>query len=1119
MADNENDSLDALRAELRTWLAKGQQLEARLSALEAQHASTSDPQDALIPTDPEVLPAAPPVPIEAPVRVVTPPPLPRRLSLPDTPEDTDTTPIPPVPSPLPPSGPGLDDLIWGYLRKLGPKEPMTWEMALGTYWLPRAAVLVLGIGVVWLMGFAINRFADAWWMPHLRIAIGAVLSVALLAWGKREEAKRPGFARVLLSGGFGLSYFVAFATHFVPFSRIIPSPQPTLVLLSGLVAVWLVLAHRRRSRLLALGVVALGHATVALSTLTLAQPTPWAILGLLSLSSASGFFLARHRWFTVAAAGLAGSYCNHFFWLAKSPGSDAPLDFIVAMAILVAYGLIFAVAEFLAPESLRRRGVALRWRTAYVAANSTAVLLLGIGLMHSFPFSKPHLHVFYFLFSGALCAMGWAYRTKRAEDPLFGAYFTKASVVFTLGLAAYFHGASLTLSLALEAVALLEAARRSGQLLTRLLALGALGITLMQGFAFVVDAAPVAYGVPGHLGLSVSAALSVAALLAFALRWQQAAWSGPDLALAYGPRWFKAWLWSLGCGTLAPAPRPARPMAGLLVSELAAVAAALLGLALLSLLAANQDAATLASGAALIAALAAVTWGARPLVHASWLWTAAALVLWHAYAAPLQLLAYTSTGWTSGALNALSVLLPLLLLSELSRRANPSTWSLQSPVARAVPYVYAGLAVEVATLASSGLMHPVHQAAVLSLVVCGALLYAALCGAAPVSVFAAALAVIAAVSMTVVPLPLTHPAWQFAAMLALAAAAVATDRNVSGDHKGLCLVHSPLGRYVLYLVAAWAVVMFGSTYFEAVLGAPLLLAAALLTAAAMLRLTPQPICAAATLVAVSAAALWFAGYNLSESHQLHPMLWHAGSVFLVLGLAGLDRWFARQRAFPRAVPGALVITAAWGTLLIYADPWVFHSNAEWTWIVAAALLVLYGVPFRARTPIVLGVLTAAATTALLLSRAADNAHNTLELVVSFGVAILFWFGIERGAARFLPRMSRIQESLRPWIEGVLTAVPCILLAIWVERMPYLGAEYLSVGWTLAAVAMLAAGVGTGQRFYRYAGLITFALVLYRLILIDSRGLDTVYRILGMIFLGLVLLGVAYGYLKARDRQT
>ena len=152
MAGNENDSLEILRAEVQAWLAQGQRLEARLDALEAQRAS--EPGIAQAPPPP-----VPPLIAQAPLRAAAPPPLPRRLSLPDTPAGPPATSSPAVPSPLPPSGPGLDEHVWSFLRKLGPKEPMTWEMALGTYWLPRAAVLVLGIGVVWLMGFAINRFS------------------------------------------------------------------------------------------------------------------------------------------------------------------------------------------------------------------------------------------------------------------------------------------------------------------------------------------------------------------------------------------------------------------------------------------------------------------------------------------------------------------------------------------------------------------------------------------------------------------------------------------------------------------------------------------------------------------------------------------------------------------------------------------------------------------------------------------------------------------------------------------------------------------------------------------------------------------------------------------------
>jgi uncharacterized membrane protein len=167
-------------------------------------------------------------------------------------------------------------------------------------------------------------------------------------------------------------------------------------------------------------------------------------------------------------------------------------------------------------------------------------------------------------------------------------------------------------------------------------------------------------------------------------------------------------------------------------------------------------------------------------------------------------------------------------------------------------------------------------------------------------------------------------------------------------------------------------------------------------------------------------------------------------------------------------------------------------------------------------PVLLAALAAAMGTALTVVLSHDEPMGTRDVVLNYGAAIAFWFVWERGFARFT-RDAAPRSPLNQTVLALFTAIPCLLLVALVERLPFVGGAYLSIGWTLAALAMLGAGAATGHAHYRYAGLLTFAVVLYRIVVIDSRGLDAVYRIAGMIFLGLVLLGVGYAYVRSRER--
>lgn len=239
-------------------------------------------------------------------------------------------------------------------RRFGPPEDMSFEMALGSYWLPRIGMLLVAIGTVWGFTYVAQKFEDAAWMPYARVGLGYLLSFGLVGVGRVLEKKYTNYARVLMGGGLGLLYFVTFATWYIPATRIAPSQEITLLLLGLLVAGWGALAQWRNSQPIAMTMTLLGHFTVALSTLSLASPSRAAVGGLLLLGAGSAWFLIRNGWYAVAFSAMIGSYLNQFFWLSRAPGSDLPVDFIIGMGVLAAYVVLFALAEFFTPSERRK---------------------------------------------------------------------------------------------------------------------------------------------------------------------------------------------------------------------------------------------------------------------------------------------------------------------------------------------------------------------------------------------------------------------------------------------------------------------------------------------------------------------------------------------------------------------------------------------------------------------------------------------------------------------------------------------------------------------------------------------------------------------------------------------
>jgi len=228
-----------------------------------------------------------------------------------------------------------------------------WELSLGTYWLPRIAVVCIAIAVVFFLSLAIKRYG-AKYLPYERIGVGYAVCAGLLLFAWRFEKRYQELARVLYGGGFAVMYFVTFATHYISYSRIIPRPEPALLLLAAVVVGWAVVGQLRRSRVIGVMATFLGHLTILISTLSLEAPSPLWAPGILFLSAGAAFFLLWNSWYYIGFLGFAGTYLNIAVFLHRGHmGHDSP-EFLGVMGVLAAVYVGCTVAELAAPERLRR---------------------------------------------------------------------------------------------------------------------------------------------------------------------------------------------------------------------------------------------------------------------------------------------------------------------------------------------------------------------------------------------------------------------------------------------------------------------------------------------------------------------------------------------------------------------------------------------------------------------------------------------------------------------------------------------------------------------------------------------------------------------------------------------
>lgn len=76
---------------------------------------------------------------------------------------------------------------------------------------------------------------------------------------------------------------------------------------------------------------------------------------------------------------------------------------------------------------------------------------------------------------------------------------------------------------------------------------------------------------------------------------------------------------------------------------------------------------------------------------------------------------------------------------------------------------------------------------------------------------------------------------------------------------------------------------------------------------------------------------------------------------------------------------------------------------------------------------------------------------------------------------------------------------------------------MTVAWGLLGLCLLGAGFGARVRYLRLEGLALFFLCILKLFVYDLRNLETFYRILSFVALGLILLAVSWIYTRFREQ--
>ena len=358
------------------------------------------------------------------------------------------------------------------------KSAIDIEEALGTNWLPKVGISFLVLGIAFLLALQLKTMG-----PAGKVLVGYVISAVMLGagiWFERKSRYRI-LARVGVSGGWALLFWMTFAMYHVDATRVLPSQVLDLVLMLLVAAamVWHTLRYRSQ--------VVTGLAFIlAFSTVTISHSTVYSLSAGGVLALALVIIVGRMQWFELEIFGILASYLNHYLWLRPiiepMRGHRHPFpEFAASAGLLSVYWIIFRVSYvFRSPGNERQEHI-----------SSAAAVLNTVSLLLLFKYQSTHPAWAF-----------WALLTIGAVETLLGQLSitrrrrSAVIVLSTLGvillLAAFpfrYSGSNLSVLWLLEAEALLLIGVWTREVIFR--RLGFLASSLVAGQMIAVNAARV----------------------------------------------------------------------------------------------------------------------------------------------------------------------------------------------------------------------------------------------------------------------------------------------------------------------------------------------------------------------------------------------------------------------------------------------------------------------------------------------------------------------------------------------------------------------------------------------------------------------------------------------------